>query len=411
MVAGKSREDLKSCIPVPGETYLKLLPVAAIYGANAAGKTTLLLALQWLQGCVRGFDLPARPFRLDSAWMKQPTECLISMFIDGEVWEYHFAKIGHRVVRECLKKVTRNGDIPLYDRWSEKFCLGRGLNLEAETRSFAENLGRNLPENKVYLSTVVDLCYPGLTEQLLPAYMWLCRHLCIVGAGSGRLRLSEVLCRAPDLYSAALRSVDTGVEMLRKVPIPKEEAGFSEQEIESFRDSEDNVLYSDHGSTWLVKNKGNIKAYQWVALHPTNKSGSFAQFDLERESEGTRRFLDLLPIILDDRESSHTVYVVDELNRSLHPSLVRELLRRHLEHVRAGKHRQLIFTTHDTQLMDQDILRKDEFWFIEKHEDGASHIFSLSDFRTRSDLNIRKSYLEGRFGALPELRNFSVNQA
>jgi AAA15 family ATPase/GTPase len=134
-----------------------------------------------------------------------------------------------------------------------------------------------------------------------------------------------------------------------------------------------------------------------------HEAGKVVRLELTEESDGTRRLLNLIPA-LHYLRTTNAVYVIDEIDRSLHPILVKEFLEFFLKsHDRAS--RQLILTTHESNLLDQDLLRRDEIWFAEKDQSGATRLYSLLDFKVRNDLEIRKHYLQGRFGAVPFLGN------
>lgn len=120
-------------------------------------------------------------------------------------------------------------------------------------------------------------------------------------------------------------------------------------------------------------------------------------FDLGEESDGTIRILDLLEILL---SGEGKIYVIDELDRCLHPSLSYKFVETFLN-IAAGENIQLIVTTHESRLMDFDLLRRDEIWFIEKKENGESDIYSLEEYNARFDQKIDKAYLEGRYGGVP----------
>jgi hypothetical protein len=130
------------------------------------------------------------------------------------------------------------------------------------------------------------------------------------------------------------------------------------------------------------------------------RDGTKVGFDLEDESSGTRRVMEILPILA-DFASGERVYVVDELDRKLHPLLSRLFVRSFINRCEDAQRAQLIFTTHDTHLMDLELLRRDEIWFFEKDQHGASRLYSLNDLKVRTDLKIEKSYLNGRFGGIP----------
>ena len=135
------------------------------------------------------------------------------------------------------------------------------------------------------------------------------------------------------------------------------------------------------------------------AQHHGN-DGSVVSFDFAKESAGTQQLAHLLPILF-DLLSSEKVYIVDELDHSLHALLPKLFLGNYLKAVSKQHHSQLIFTTHDTNLLDLNLLRKDEIWFLEKNEQGASQLYSLINLKMNSDLNIQKAYLQGRFGGIP----------
>ena len=132
-------------------------------------------------------------------------------------------------------------------------------------------------------------------------------------------------------------------------------------------------------------------------------NGNLIDFEPEEQSDGTRRLLDLIPAI-HYVSNKPAVFFIDEIDRSLHPTMVKELLRYFMEHPAKG---QLIFTTHESNLLDLEIFRQDEIWLTEKNKLGATTIYSLSDFKPRYDLDIRKGYLAGRFGAIPFLGNLN----
>ena len=130
-------------------------------------------------------------------------------------------------------------------------------------------------------------------------------------------------------------------------------------------------------------------------------SASNYDFELKEESDGTQRIFDFLPVVQEVNSTTST-YIIDELDRSLHPSLVRALVKRIVTD--KNMRGQLIFTTHDAGLLDGDIFRNDEIWFAEKdRETQDTHLYTLDEFKPRTDLNLEKGYLNGRFGAIPFL--------
>jgi hypothetical protein len=163
---------------------------------------------------------------------------------------------------------------------------------------------------------------------------------------------------------------------------------------------------------FIVKREnGRFKAKKLVTFHE-KPDGTKTQFDLRHESDGNQRIIDLLPafIILSDIVGKK-VFVFDELDRSLHTLLTKTLLENYLSNCSRSSRSQLLFTTHDVLLMDQDLLRRDEIWVTERSADGSSDLFSFSEYKEiRYDKDIRKSYLQGRLGGIPRLLLNGVTQ-
>lgn len=155
----------------------------------------------------------------------------------------------------------------------------------------------------------------------------------------------------------------------------------------------------------LLIEKTDAHHYYRISVQAAHEyaPGSVAQLDLADESDGTRRLLSLMPALNHDDDSG-AVYFIDEIDRSMHPMLIWKFLQFFLESCKADRH-QIIITTHESNLLDLDLLRRDEIWFVEKSATSETHIYPLTDFRVRKDLEIRKHYLQGRFGAVPFLGN------
>ncbi len=134
---------------------------------------------------------------------------------------------------------------------------------------------------------------------------------------------------------------------------------------------------------------------------------SFFDFGFEDESDGTRRIFDLLDMILTSNDDM--IFVVDELERSLHPKLTEHFLKLFMQAHDDDKV-QLLFTTHESSIMDQSLFRRDEIWFVERDSENSSNIYSLDRFKERYDKILSKSYLEGRYGAIPIFSSFEYER-
>jgi AAA15 family ATPase/GTPase len=228
---------------------------------------------------------------------------------------------------------------------------------------------------------------------------------------------SQILSKevSMDYAENILRNSNTGIEELILKEIPAD-TFFSyededakqglidklESENEIDNEGEDAVIYFHRRSFHNVLRKK--KGEYFVSVLKTKHLNSNNLFDLSEESDGTNRLFELSPLFEDLTSTNEVIYFIDELERSLHPILAKELLK--LYAVNSNSKSQLIFTTHESNLLDLELLRQDEIWFTEKKSDGSSVFYPLSDYKPREDKNIRLGYLEGRFGGIPFLGDF-----
>jgi len=154
----------------------------------------------------------------------------------------------------------------------------------------------------------------------------------------------------------------------------------------------------------VTRKNGDLIAKKLVTYHP-KADGTEAKFEMRDESDGSQRVIDLLPAFLElSTADSKKVYVIDEVDRSMHTLLTRRLLEAYLTKCSTETRAQLLFTTHDVLLMDQHLLRRDEMWVAERDISGNSNLLSFSEYKdVRYDKDIRKSYLQGRLGGVPRI--------
>jgi AAA15 family ATPase/GTPase len=165
----------------------------------------------------------------------------------------------------------------------------------------------------------------------------------------------------------------------------------------------------DHPKLWqfsgyITRKDGELTAKKLVTYHQ-RQGGQEVKFEMRQESDGSQRIIDLLPAFLAAAASdSSKVYVIDEVDRSLHTLLTRQLFEGYLSCSGADTRSQLLFTTHDVLLMDQKLFRRDEMWVVERNPQGESSLMAFSEYKDiRYDKDIRKSYLQGRFGGVPRI--------
>jgi len=370
-----------------------LLRSAAVYGANASGKSNLIKALQYMRGVVAesatviqpGQTYAVQPFRLDAGSAKEPTEFEVTFIVDGVRYQYGFAMTSQRIVGEHLL---------VYKAFKPQRWFTRHFDAEAgkDVYDFGPGLKgpKNLWEgatrpNALFLSMAVQLN----SEALRPVFDWFVNGLVIFNEQAQlspqvsiqMLKQAEERKQICDFLTAADISIADIEVVTRKVP------GQS--------------LHFD-----LVAGKTEVRSeemeeHQLRFSHVTDQGK--AEFDLMDESSGTRNLLFLAGPVMDILRKGLTL-VIDELDTSLHTLLVRELVRLfHRPEVNTGG-AQLIFTTHDTSLLDApDLFRRDQVWFVEKDRDQSSTLVALSDFSPRKNEALERGYLIGRYGGVPFL--------
>ena len=207
-----------------------------------------------------------------------------------------------------------------------------------------------------------------------------------VGTGIGKLEIAETK-REKGLWDGAYSLY---LDFLKKSPAePSSEKDIANRVVGSVLKMDRCVRFSD-------ENPDQVVEQQLLAVHDA-KNEKFS-LPFSEESDGTQQLLHFMPVL--SPSEPNMVFVIDELDRSLHPLLCWELIRFFSESL-PGARKQLIVTTHEAHLLDQELLRRDEYWFVEKDAAQQSRLVSLSDFNIRNDLQIEKGYLQGRFGAIP----------
>jgi hypothetical protein len=394
---------------------LKLLPVAAIYGANASGKSNLIKALHFAKRLIT--DPPkadaliaVKPFLLTKGSSARPTNFRFELLIGETVFEYKFSITANKVLKEELKRINATTEDILFQRGvdAEEFFLSEKVQ-EKEEQRFAF---RGTHENQLYITNSVS---QRLTE-FRPLYDWFNKDLVVIRPDSRYMRMLEITNEQHPHFktmTATMRDLDTGIAAMRQIEIVPENLFPKEVLAELTADLEEGQAlplsppWEDEG-IFLHKKNGKLIARRLAPVHETD-SGEEILFSFADESDGTRRLLDVVPAFLDLGEKQHsTVFVIDELDRSLHSNLTRSLLEHFLAQRTNSSRSQLIFTTHDTQLMTQDIFRRDEIWITERDQFGASKLVAFSEFKdVRKDKDIRRSYLQGRMGGVPRIRTAS----
>ncbi|WP_047550079.1 AAA family ATPase [Methylotenera sp. G11] len=373
-------------------TGLKGLPSAvrsaAIYGPNASGKSTLLYAFNYMRAVVAesatamqlGQVFNVQPFKLDADFAKRPSTFELSFILGGIRHQYGFAITAERIVEEWLlvykTAKPQQWFRRVFDDKSQHYTYNFSSHLAGPRKLWQEATR----PNALFLSTAAQLN----SELLGPVFRWLVEQPVYFGAG---------LVPLPD-YTTALLQNEAGKSAVRDFLIA---ADISIAEILTIprQGFHQNIVFSPEG-TQVTREEKELLIPQFV--HKTDKG--VASFELHEESEGTQRLYALAAPILDVLEHGR-ILIVDELDSSLHPLLVRQLIRLFNSLATNPNGAQLLFTTHDTSLLDKSLFRRDQIWFTEKNRDQATCLYPLLDFSPRETEAWEKGYLIGRYGAVP----------
>ena len=405
MIAGKGLLDRATLQKMPGFRSMNVLPISAIFGGNASGKSNFVKALYHLQQMVLSGKIETDTFKLDSVLCNAPSTFVVCALADERVWEYTLSVNNKEIEEESLIYVKDKKEVQVFYRTRDTFSIDKSVDIPQDSRKKLELIGESLAPSSIFLHSVQTYRIAGIDSVMFPIYDWFQNTLCIVSADSRRAALGVDLIRRLELYSDALSNADTGIDELKLTEVNIEQLDISSDELEKFKQSEAKVIFNKEDSTLvLIKAEDGIHAYRCLSMHHDD-NGNEVPFLFTDESDGTRRLLHLLPTLI-DYEVKPRVYVVDELDRSLHTNLSRYLVEQQLKIARTEtkNRQQLIFTTHDVMLMDQTLLRRDEMWAVERGRDKGSHLISFEDFiEIRKDKDIRRSYLTGHMGGLPRL--------
>ncbi len=341
---------------------------------------------------------------------EKPTTFEFRFLSRGQVFVYGFTSTQEAVIEEWLDATSESGgEISVFTRRKQDIGLGKpsslGGNKAAPWRALRALKELGIRNDQLLLNKIIELPEDRRGELLSRVVWWLAECLTVIPAESHFAPLMDMIDADEDFrrFSGAfLRSVGTGIEDLS---------------IERARIDADKIpkplldhLQSPEGSNVALLIGGSGLALELDADDPTKivrknlnarhlvDSENYA-ISFQEESDGTQRCLNLLPALYHLKQQ-RKVFVVDEIDRSLHPLLCQALLGLFLDAC-PGECQQLIVTTHETHLLDLNLLRRDEVWFMEKDRSQQSHMSSLADWKARNDLRIEKGYLQGRFGGIP----------
>ncbi len=392
-------ESLNTFAYDTGDSSPRLLRSTVLYGPNASGKSTLIQALRFVEDQVlnsqkesqAGDAIDVVPFKLTAASREADSEFEITFVEQGVRYEYGFCCNPRRFTEEWLiayplgraqkwfhRVYDAKADKDVY-KFSTSFLGGKALHelWRVQTRP-----------NALFFSTVVQLN----NEQLKPAFDWFKLRLRVFDSVRGfSPGYTMQRCSKDDDRKRVVEFMNSADLSIADIQV--KESVFS---ADSWPKAVPSAIKDE-----FLKDMAGKKFLETRFLHKDVNTAETVEFNEAEESDGTRALFAFAGPWLDVIENER-VLVVDELDTSLHPLLVHHLVKR-LHH--SGTKAQLIFTTHDTTLLSQKLLRRDQVWFMEKDEKSATRLYPLSDFSPRDNEAIERGYLNGRYGGIPFLKD------
>jgi uncharacterized protein len=380
-------ESLVSSLP-------RLLRSAVIYGPNAGGKSNFIRAIAFVKQFVissakelqEGEPIAVNPFLFNQLGPTQPSEFEVQFIQEGVRYQYGFAVNKERVTNEWLIAYPEGRA----QRWFER-------NFQAESNDYqwyfgSRFIGRKKQwqemtrSNALFLSTAIQ----WNSEQLKPVFTWF-QKLFVIGPSTLLAPTYSInACHDDEKKKhilAFMNEADISIS-----DIQMETRDFSPEDLPSDMPEE---IKED-----IRRSMDGKKMTRVGFLHPVDGGDSHVSLSLEDESDGTSKLFAYAGPWLNIL-SKGQIIIADELDNSLHPKIMRYLLSMFHKDKTNPKNGQLIFTTHDTSLLDQDLVRRDQVWFVEKDTSNTSQLYPLTDFKPRAGEALQKGYLSGRYGALP----------
>lgn len=377
---------------------LTLLKSAAIYGANASGKSNLAKALNFMKWFMINSsketqsteEINVERFRLSAETENKPSFFEIVFLLQGQKYRYGFEATPNEVVSEWLFYVPKLRETKLFEREYNKITTSKTYK--------AEGIPQKTRHNALFLSVSAQFNVT-IAEKILH---WLTQNLKIISGLDDRGYFAyTVQCilenESKEDILKLIRNLDLGI------------TNISVEQIDVAIDNLPNEI-PDELKKLIVKSTG-AKFTSVNTIHEKFDSDgnhiSVERFDLEeQESEGTKKVFALAGPLVDILNNGK-VMVLDELDARLHPLISLAIVKLFNSSETNPNNAQLIFMTHDTNLLTNKLFRRDQIWFTEKNRYGATDLYSLAEYKVRNDASFESDYIKGRYGAIPYIKNLN----
>lgn len=397
---------LKNCLI--SYNSMKLIPSVAIYGKNGGGKSNIIrafwLAVQFIKNAQRtqheNAKIPVKPFLLNDYSKDEPTFFEFTYVLDNVKYIYGFSATKEKIFSEYLYHSPKGQKATVFTRTEQKFNF-------TEEKAKRKLISEAVAPNQLFFSVACTMNDTDCMRAMkwFRDYVFFSRDYADIPEQLLEYSNDKNMLAAISGYAKA---ADLGIE--------KMEFEFKDEVVKDF-ESEKNIpeeirfaltafmqnLKENSNISEIGLQKSEVRATSYH--NGINKNGIKTSFtlDLSDESDGTRKLMSIAPAI-ESVLNNGGIVLVDELEKELHPMLVNYIVAKFQSKTSNPNGAQLIFTTHNTELLNMELMRKDQLYFADKNrKDGASELYSIGDFSTKTADNIRKGYLAGKYGATPDI--------
>ncbi len=388
-----------------------ILPTVAIYGKNGAGKSNVIrafwLAVQFIKNAQRTqhekAPIPLTPFLLDDYTKSEPTAFEFTYVVDGVKYIYGFSANSKTILTEYLYHTPKGQKATIFTREGQSFKFP-----ENAERRMKELISEAVAENQLFFSIACTMNY----KPCIMAMKWFREKIAfsrdftdipkqLIEYSNNKNMLNSIISYAKqaDVGISDMSFEFSDKEISSTLDIPDEVPEDIKIALSSFIDA----LAASPNTSETAISSHEIKTKSFHnGVSSAGKNESYA-LELSDESDGTRKLMALAPAI-ELALNEGGIFLIDEIEKEMHPMLVDFIVAKFQSNITNKANAQLIFTTHNTELMNMEIIRKDQIYFTDKdHQTGASELYNLMEFSPPTNANIRKSYLLGKYGATPNI--------
>lgn len=420
MIPGKGRLK-KEHINAP-KHGLRTLKTAIAFGANASGKSNLVKAIALgkqmvTTGLLNGPQVSFSPYRLKKTTAQGDSRLEYVIQCGRKNYVYGFVFNDQRIIEEWLYEIENTQQTIIFEREkTNSFYLDPILekNPKEDYRQFLQFVAKATPENQLFLrELIVRRVRENVQDikDILAVYNWFSKTLKVLlpnekykeGISTELVdndQLHAIFEQLLDYFGTGIDGIELQDVELKSINVPSQILDQIRNDLQGQRANARIILQTPENTFFFLKKEGSLQIQKFMTKHKLSDCDDVEYFDTKDESDGTNKIIDFVPVLIDLLRGNN-VFVVDEMERSLHPNLIYDIFDVYLKSA-TNVQSQLIVTTHESSLLTQKLVRKDEVWFITKDEDGTQ-LHSLEEYNIRFDKEIRKDYLLGRYRAIPRL--------